>query len=325
MASTVRIGVVGVGSIGRHHARILAADPAADLVAVFDTDSERAAAVAAERDTEVANSLDDLLAQVDAVTIAVPTPAHAEVGLRCLEAGCDLMVEKPLAGSLRDAERLLDAAEAAGRLLQVGHVERYNPAIEALLPRVESPGFIEIHRLGTFVERSLEVDVIADLMIHDIDIMHALVDAEVTEVRAVGISVLSDEIDIANARLELSTGCIVNMTASRVSMNRVRKVRVFQPRAYFSVDYSDQTVACFRLEDQPGARPAISGDPVAVERGEPLVAELADFLACVRERRRPRVDGVAGLRAMRTAIQIRDALTVDLDSKLASDGDLGKL
>ncbi|NKB89853.1 MAG: gfo/Idh/MocA family oxidoreductase [Acidobacteria bacterium] len=325
MPGQVRVGVVGVGSIGRHHVRILAADPGADLVAVFDTDAERAARIAAEHGTEVAASLDDLLSRVQAVSLAVPTPVHAEVGIRCIAAGCDLMVEKPLAGSVIDAEVLIDAARDAGRLLQVGHVERYNPAIEALLPRVDRPGFIEIHRLGTFVQRSLEVDVIADLMIHDIDIMHALVDAEVTDVRAVGIAVLSDEIDIANARLELSTGCIVNMTASRVSMNRVRKVRVFQPRAYFSVDYSDQSVACFRIEEKSGERPVISGDPIVVERGEPLVAELLGFLECVRTRTQPRVDGAAGLRAMRTALRIRDALTVDLASQLAPDGDMSKL
>jgi len=305
----VRVGVVGVGSIGRHHARILAESPAAEFVGLFDTDPDRAARVAAEFGCEAAASLDDLLGRVDAVSVAVPTPAHAEVGERCLAAGCDIMIEKPLAASIEDADRLVAAADRAGKLLQVGHVERYNPAVEALLPRVDNPGFIEIHRMGTFVERSLEVDVIADLMIHDIDIMHALVDGEVTDVRAVGVPVLSNEIDIANARLELSTGCIVNMTASRVSMNRVRKVRIFQPRAYFSVDYSDQSVACFRLQDEDGGRPAIAGDPVVVEKGEPLVAELQDFVACVRTREKVRVDGIAGRRAMQTALKIRAALT----------------
>ncbi len=307
--SRVRVGVVGVGSIGRHHARILSEAPGAQFVGLFDTDPDRANRVAAEFGCEAHASLDELLAMVDAVSVAVPTPAHAEVGERCLLAGCDIMIEKPLATSVEEADRLVAAAEGAGKLLQVGHVERYNPAVEALLPRVDNPGFIEIHRMGTFVERSLEVDVIADLMIHDIDIMHALVDAEVADVRAVGIPVLSDEIDIANARLELSSGCIVNMTASRVSMNRVRKVRIFQPRAYFSVDYSEQSVACYRLQDEDGGRPSIAGDPVVVDKGEPLVAELQDFVACVRTRRPVRVDGVAGCRAMRTAFKIRAALT----------------
>ena len=302
--------MVGVGSIGRHHARILASAPAARLVGIFDTDAERAGRVAQEFGCVVADSLGDLLASVDAVSVAVPTPAHAEVGARCFAAGCDVMIEKPLAASLADADLLIAAATAAGKLLQVGHVERYNPAVEALLPRVDNPGFIEIHRLGTFVERSLEVDVIADLMIHDIDIVHALVDAEVTDVRAVGIPVLSSEIDIANARLELSSGCVVNMTASRVSMNRVRKVRIFQPRAYFSVDYSEQSVACYRLQDEEGGRVSIAGDPVVVDKGEPLLAELRDFVASVRSRDPVRVDGIAGRRAMQTALQIRDALTL---------------
>jgi len=310
----VRIGVVGVGSIGRHHARILSAAPDAEFIGLFDTDLDRAGRVAEEFGCTVAASLDELLARADAVTIAVPTPAHAEVGERCLAAGCDIMIEKPLAASMDDAGRLLAAAERTGKLLQVGHVERYNPAVEALLPRVDNPGFIEIHRLGTFVERSLEVDVIADLMIHDIDIMHALVDGEVTDVRAVGIPVLSDEIDIANARLELSSGCVVNMTASRVSMNRVRKVRIFQPGAYFSVDYSEQSVACFRLQNEDGGRPTIAGDPVSVDKGEPLVAELQDFVACVRTRSPVRVDGIAGRRALETALRIRAALTLPLGS-----------
>lgn len=310
----VRVGVVGVGAIGRHHARILAAAHGADLVGIFDTDTDRAGSVAQEFGCAVSTSLDDLLAKVDAVSVAVPTPAHAEVGERCFAAGCDVLIEKPLAASIEDADRLVAAAERAGRLLQVGHVERYNPAVEALIPRVDNPGFIEIHRLGTFVERSLEVDVIADLMIHDIDIMHALVDGEVTDVRAVGIAVLSDEIDIANARLELSSGCVVNMTASRVSMNRVRKVRIFQPHAYFSVDYSDQSVACYRLQNEEGGRPTIAGDPVRVEKGEPLVAELQDFIACVRTRDAVRVDGIAGRRAMETALKIRAALTPPVGS-----------
>jgi len=310
----VRVGVVGVGSIGRHHARILAAAPDAEFVGLFDTDFDRAGRVAEEFGCTAWTSLEGLLGSVDAVTVAVPTPAHAEVGERCLAAGCDIMMEKPLAAGIDDADRLIAAAERAGKLLQVGHVERYNPAVEALLPRVDNPGFIEIHRMGTFVERSLEVDVIADLMIHDIDIVHSLVDAEVTDVRAVGIPVLSNEIDIANARLELSSGCIVNMTASRVSMNRVRKVRIFQPRAYFSVDYSDQSVACYRLQDEDGGRASIAGDPVMVDKGEPLLAELRDFVACVRTRDAVRVDGRAGRRAMATALKIRAALTLAVGS-----------
>ena len=303
-----RVGVIGVGSIGRHHARILAQMPDADLAGVFDTDSERSAGVAAEHGTVSYGSLEALLADTDAVSVAVPTPAHAAVGRVCFEAGCDVLIEKPIATSLEEADELIAAAEAADRLLQVGHIERFNPAVEALTPRIDNPAFIEIHRLGTFVERSLEVDVITDLMIHDIDIVHSLVEGEVVDVRAVGVAVLSDEIDIANARLELDTGCIVNMTASRVSMNRVRKVRIFQPHAYFSVDYSEQSVAGYRLEDEGHGRPSVMGVPVDVKGGEPLLAELASFVACVRTRDAVRVDGAAGRRALATALKIRAAL-----------------
>ena len=265
--------------------------------------------VAAEYATRSFARLDELLEAVEAVTVAAPTLDHHTVGLACLEAGCDVLMEKPIAASLAEARELVSAAESADRVLEVGHVERYNPAVEALIPQIDEPRFIEIHRLGAFAERSLEVDVVVDLMIHDIDIVHSLVDGEVTEIRAVGVPVLSSKIDIANARLELSTGCIVNMTASRVSMTRVRKVRVFQPNSYYSVDYSEQAVAGFRLGIDAKERQSIEGVPVAVNRGEPLRGEIADFLDCVRSRQRPRVDGAAGVRALDTALKIRAAIT----------------
>jgi predicted dehydrogenase len=251
---------------------------------------------------------DALLDQVDAVSVAVPTLAHEHVGLHCLQAGCDVLIEKPIATSVEAADRLIASAETHGRLLQIGHVERYNPAVEALLSRVERPGFVEIHRLGAFASRSLEVDVIVDLMIHDIDIVHAMVPGEVDEVRAVGVPVLSDEIDIANARLELSGGCIVNMTASRVSLNRVRKVRIFEPSGYLSVDYSAQEVAQYRL-GREGDQPTIEAVPVQVSRAEPLVRQLDDVLRSALTRRVPRVDGLSGRRALETALRIRDAMT----------------
>ena len=175
-----------------------------------------------------------------------------------------------------------------------------------MLPEIDEPRFVEVHRLGSFVERSLEVDVVLDLMIHDVDIVHALVPGEPREIRAVGVPVLSQEVDIANARLEMEGGCIVNMTASRVSMSRVRKVRIFQPEAYFSIDYSSQEVACFRLQRERDGRPSIAAKPVHVPRGEPLARELGEFVACVRERRPPRVDGAAGRRALATALRIRE-------------------
>ena len=308
MTERIRVGVVGVGSIGQHHARVYAESAAGELIGVHDLQRERANAVAQKTGCTAFDDFDALLDQVDAVSVAVPTLAHEHVGLHCLQAGCDVLIEKPIATSVEAADRLIASAETHGRLLQIGHVERYNPAVEALLSRVERPGFVEIHRLGAFASRSLEVDVIVDLMIHDIDIVHAMVPGEVDEVRAVGVPVLSDEIDIANARLELSGGCIVNMTASRVSLNRVRKVRIFEPSGYLSVDYSAQEVAQYRL-GREGGQPTIEAVPVQVSRAEPLVRQLDDFLRSALTRRVPRVDGLSGRRALETALRIRDAMT----------------
>ncbi len=308
MPDRVRVGVVGVGSIGRHHARIYADSDAAHLVGVYDLHADRSIELARTTGCRAFDELATLLDSVDAVSVAVPTLAHEDVGLRCLQAGCDALIEKPIANSIDAADRLIASAAEEDRLLQIGHVERYNPAVEALLSRVERPGFVEIHRLGSFAARGLEVDVILDLMIHDIDIVHAMVQGDIDEVRAVGVPVLSDEIDIANARLEFSGGCIVNMTASRVSLKRVRKVRIFAPSGYLSVDYSAQEVAHYRLGHE-GGRPSIEAVPVKVDRAEPLACQLNDFLASVRTRDAPRVDGASGRRALETALRIRDAMT----------------
>ena len=308
MTKPVSVGVVGVGAMGRHHARVLARlVPGAVLAGLHDADAERAASVAVSSDCPAFEGLDELLERVDAVCVAVPTLDHHGVGQRCLEAGCDVLMEKPIAASLEQADELIELARRHDRVLQIGHIERYNPAVEALLERATAPAFIEVHRLGSFVERSLEVDVFVDLMIHDIDLIHALVDRPVIEVRAVGVPVLSTEIDIANARLELEGGCIVNLTASRVSVNRIRKLRVFQPEAYFSIDYSEQQVAHSRLQRDDAGIASIEAVPVAVDRAEPLVRQIADFVECVDARRQPRVDGIAGRRALATALQIRHA------------------
>ena len=304
----VRVGVVGVGIMGTHHARIYRELEGSELVGVLDIDPQRAQQAVDAYDTTAYASLDALLEDVDAVSVAVPTPEHHAVGMRCLEAGCDLLMEKPLTSSLAEADELVDAAGSADRLLQVGHVERYNPAVEAVAELIENPGFIEVDRLGSFAPRSLETDVILDLMIHDIDVVHALVDSEVEDVRAVGVPVLSDAIDIANARLEFGSGCIANLTASRVSATRTRKVRIFQPEAYLSVDYTEQSVQYFHLVRRDGRAAGISTEQVEVEHGEPLVRQIADFLDGVVTRRPPRVDGVAGRRALATALQIRDAV-----------------
>ena len=302
----IRVGVVGVGAMGRHHARVYDQLEGCVLVGVHDVDAERRDSVAAEFGVTGFTELANLLAEVDAVTIAVPTPDHYDVGLACLEAGRDLLVEKPLAPSLPEADGLIEAAGAGGRVLQVGHIERFNPAVEAMSRIVEAPGFIEVDRLGSLVPRSLETDVILDLMIHDIDIVHSLVGGEVIEIRAVGVPILTDAIDFANARLEFDNGCIVNLTASRVSVNRIRKVRIFQPEAYLSVDYTTQTVEHYRLVRTAGTPSGIETSLIDPPDEEPLVRQLVDFVANCESRNTPGSDGRAGRRALQTALAIRD-------------------
>jgi len=305
----VKVGVVGVGAMGRHHARVYAELPDCELVGVHDIDAGRAAAVADKFGATAYDELDALLEAVDAVTVAVPTPLHHEIGLRCLRAGCDALIEKPLAPSLEEADALIAAATADGRILQVGHIERYNPAVAAMTERVTRPGFIEVDRLGSLAPRSLETDVVLDLMIHDIDIVHTLVDDdEVIEVRAVGVPILTDAIDFANARLEFSGGCIANLTASRVSVNRIRKVRVFQPEAYLSVDYTAQTVDHYRLLRTEGKPSGIDVDQIDASGDEPLHRQLNDFVESCRERREPLANGRAARRALDTALRILGAI-----------------
>src|SRR5215469_4351562 len=234
----IRVAVVGCGEFGRNHARVYREIESAELVGVFDTDPSRAAACAQEFQTQAFSSVEEMRDKADAASVAVPTLAHAEVGCRLMELGLDVLVEKPMAKDLADADALQGAARERSRILQVGHVERFNPAVLAVEPILNRPLFFEVHRLGVFSPRSLDVDVIYDLMIHDLDILLALVGEPVNEVKAVGIPVLSDKVDIAHARLEFSGGAIANVTASRVSTERVRKVRFFQQHEYISLDYA---------------------------------------------------------------------------------------
>jgi len=234
----VRVAVVGTGEFGRNHARVYREIAGAELVGVYDQNPERAAAVGAEFHTQVLKSLDDLRGRAQAVSVAVPTIAHAEVGCRLMKMGLDVLVEKPMSVNLGEADALLDAAKKNQRILQVGHVERFNPAVIVVEPILNRPLFFEVHRLGIFTPRSLDVDVIYDLMIHDLDILLALVNEPVMEVKAVGIPVLTDKVDIAHARLEFAGGAVANITASRVSTERVRKMRFFQQHEYISLDYA---------------------------------------------------------------------------------------
>ena len=312
----LRVGVVGTGALGRHHVRILSSLPNAELVGLHDTNSETAAAVAAQHGARAFPDLPSLAAQIDAAVVAVPTADHLAVAGDLLDRGLHVLVEKPMAASLAEADELL--TRAGDRVLAVGHVEFYNPAVQALLELVTGQGlpprFLEVQRLGVFTPRSLDVDVILDLMIHDLQILHALDGSPVAEVRATGVPVLSDRIDIANARVALASGCVANLTASRVSGEKVRKLRAFLPSRYYSLDYQGQEMRGYRLETgdgTPGAR-RIVPDDLPVDRAEPLRRELEAFVAACQGQsdRPPLVDGHHGRQALATALAVVEAVRV---------------
>ena len=307
-ADRLRVAVIGVGHLGRHHARILSTLEGVELVAVVDTNAERAAAAAATTGAKALADYREVLDSVDAVSIAVPTELHRDIALPFLQTGVAALVEKPIARSLAEADDLVAAARASGAVLAVGHTERYNPAVAAVLPLVTSPRFIEVHRLGAFPDRSLDIDVVFDLMIHDLDIVLALVQSDVASIEAVGVPVLTSKYDIANARLRFASGCIANVTASRISKERVRKIRFFQPDAYISIDYAAQEVEGWRLVRRDGTRPSIEGGALPVERDEPLRREIADFVRAVRTGTSPLVDGAAGRRALELATRVAETM-----------------
>jgi predicted dehydrogenase len=298
---SLRIAVIGVGHLGRHHARILSSLPGVTLVAVVDTIGGRAAEIATVNRTRASTDYRELLGQVDAVTIAVPTGLHREVALPFLDAGVPVLIEKPMARSLDEADELIAAAAKANVPLAVGHTERFNPAVAAARERLTDPRFIEVHRLGTFPDRSLDIDVVFDLMIHDLDVVLSLVKSDVDAIEAVGVPVLTGRVDIANARLRFANGCIANLTASRISRDRVRKIRFFQPMTYLSIDYAAQKVELWRLVKGQDGVPAIEGGDVEVANEEPLKRELADFVDAARSRRPPTVTGEDGRRALALA------------------------
>jgi len=314
---TLRVAVVGVGHLGRHHARILASLPGVELVAVADTNRARADEIAAAHGTRAAYDARDLAGTVDAVTIAVPTERHCEIALPFLDAGAAVLVEKPMARSLAEADAMIAAAAKADAVFGVGHTERFNPAVAAARPLLTDPRFVEVHRLGTFPERSLDIDVVFDLMIHDLDVVLSLVPSEVAAIDAVGVPVLTGRVDIANARLRFANGCIANLTASRISRDRVRKIRFFQPAAYVSIDYAAQKVEMYRLEKggkpfdaaRGAPMPSIQGGEIEVVHEEPLMRELADFVDAAASRRAPLVAGADGRRALAVAQQITDKMS----------------
>ena len=306
---TVRVAVIGVGHLGRHHARILSTLPSVELVAVVDTNRARAEEIARTNQTEPAFDYRDVIGRADAVTIAVPTERHRDIAAPFLNAGVPVLVEKPMARSLAEADELIELAARSGSILAVGHTERFNPAIDAARPLLTDPRFIEVHRLGTFPERSLDIDVVFDLMIHDLDVVLSLVASEVESIDAVGVPVLTGRVDIANARVRFANGCIANLTASRISRDRVRKIRFFQTAAYVSIDYALQKIEAYRLVKGSGPMPSIEGGDVPVANEEPLKRELADFVEAIAMRRAPRVDAAQGRRALALAQQITDRMS----------------
>jgi predicted dehydrogenase len=307
VSDALRLAVIGVGHLGRHHARILSTMEGVTLSAVVDTVPERAAEIASASNTRALTDYRELIGDVDAVVVAVPTELHAEIAVPFLERGTPVLVEKPMSRSLADADRMIETARASGAMIAVGQTERHNPAVAVALRLVSAPRFIEVHRLSAFPDRSLDIDVIFDLMIHDLDVILAIVKSEVTSIEAVGVPVLTPKYDIANVRLRFASGCIANITASRISKDRVRKIRFFQPDAYLSVDYASQEVEGWRLvRKEP--RPDIQGGAIPVERDEPLRRELADFVRAVRDGSAPLVDGEAGRRALALAAEIADKM-----------------
>ena len=300
----IRVAVIGAGVFGRHHLRVLSQSLNATLVGVVDADPERAAMAAAEHNCLTFATLGELEGNVDAAVVATPTSLHAEVGCELLESGIDVLVEKPIAADLASARRLVDTAAEHQRILQIGHLERFNPAVAALKKVTNVPLFFEIHRLSLFSPRSLDVDVVLDLMIHDLDIVLDLAGGMPEEIRAAGISILSDKVDIANVRLSFPGGCIANLTASRVSTERVRKLRLFQPHQYISLDYQKQEAVAFTVDGNQ----QIGFQPLAVTKEEPLRLEVESFLEAVATRRGPLVPGEDGLRALEVARAILDKI-----------------
>ncbi|MGH9176298.1 MAG: Gfo/Idh/MocA family oxidoreductase [Vicinamibacterales bacterium] len=300
----MKVAVVGVGHLGRHHARIFSEMAEVELAAVVDINRDRAEHVASERNTKAFADWRDVLTSVDAVTIAVPTDRHLEIAEAFLDRRVHVLVEKPMTPTTADADRLLRVAREQGVTLAVGHTERFNPAVEHVKALVQEPRFIEVHRLGTFPERSLDIDVVFDLMIHDLDLVLDIVGGGVTAIEAVGVPVLTPRVDIANVRLRFSGGCIANLTASRISRERVRKIRFFQRDAYVSVDYAAQEAEMWRLIPKAGQMPAIEGGKLDIAREEPLKRELEDFVASIREGREPSVNGEQGRAALALAERV---------------------
>lgn len=307
----VRIGVVGTGYLGRLHARVLTEIPHAQMVGFVEPNDAIAAEVESALKITRYPNVAALARDVHCAVVATPTTSHFDVASQLLDAGCDVMIEKPITSTIEEARKLIDIANEHGRIIQVGHVERYNPAIMAVADLVGNSRYVEAERLGVFVPRSLDVDVLLDLMIHDLNLVLSLLRQKIVAIQAVGVPVLTDKVDITNVRLELENGAVANLTASRVSQDRVRKQRFFGSDAYISVDSKEQEVKGYRLVDEGGTR-VIKPLEVALTKKEPLRAENEAFLDCVHSRTRPLVSAEDGLEAVELAIRVREAIEESL-------------
>ncbi len=310
MSSPLRVGVVGVGYLGKFHAKIYSALPGVTLVGVVDANADTAEKIAAEYRTSAYARPEDLLGKVDAVSVVVPTINHLDVARPFLESRVHMLMEKPIAPSYEEGRQIVELAEKAGVTFQVGHLERYNAGFMALVQRVTGPRFIEATRIGGFSERATDVDVVTDLMIHDLDLVMALVQSPIRELRATGVPVLTEHVDIANVRLEFESGAVANVTASRVSAKKQRRIRVFGKNSYHALDFAEQQVEEVIAHPHPGGgRPEIKAEKLAITPTPPLDAELADFINTVRAQRPPLVDGRTGLEALRVALMVKEKMS----------------
>jgi predicted dehydrogenase len=317
----IKCGVIGVGSLGQHHARIYASLPTVELAGIFETNDARAAEICGKYGCRRFNSLEELGAGCDAVSVVVPTDKHAEVAVPLLEQGCHLLIEKPLCASLEEAEQVLAAARKNGRLVQVGHVEHFNPVMSYLEKEASHPQYITTERLAPYQMRGTEVGVVLDLMIHDIGIVLALVKSPIRKIDSVGVSVLSKTEDIANARIEFENGCVANLSASRMSLKKNREIRVFQDNAYLSLDFMNQSGHLVKKSDlvaygmklkiglaKAGDASSIPVHEIPIEKGEPLAIELAHFVDSVSKLQQPKVGAALGKSALEVAITITDQI-----------------
>jgi len=309
MANKIRVGVVGVGYLGRFHALIYSRMTNVELVGIVDSNAETAAKVAAECNCEAYTNSQELLDKLDAVSIVVPTTAHLEVARPFLEHGIHMLLEKPIATTYDEGREIVQLAEKTGSVLQIGHLERFNAGVMALADRISKPRFIEAHRMGEFVARATDVDVVSDLMIHDIDIILSLINSEITSIAAVGTRVLTNHIDIANARLEFANGAVANVIASRVSEKKLRRIRVFEENLYQSLDFIEQRIETAYPKSNPDAEwPEIIAEKIDIEPIKPLDTELAAFINCINSGQKPLVDGHIGLEALEVALKVKEII-----------------